>query len=198
MPEKSFSTKEAVSFGWGSMKKNFLFFLVFLIVTAVIQGIFTDERGLASVSSIFPLIGLLVSILINIASVKVSLDAASQKPLTLEGIKEALPQFLNFLILGVLYFLIIAAGFILLVIPGIIWAIQFSMAPYLVIDKKMAPKEALVESSRITRGKRWQLFLFNLVLLLIIIAGALVFGIGLFAALPTVMVADAFVYNKLK
>ncbi len=46
-------------------------------------------------------------------------------------------------------------------------------------------------------GAKWDLFLFGLLLGLINFVGALVFLIGLFATIPTTMVAYAYVYRHL-
>lgn len=195
MKEKDFEIKEAISFGWEQMKKNFMFFVVFLILTVLIQSIFSSMHGFNLGRSI---ISFIVSTLISLATTKIALDAANKKTVDFNGIRESLQYYFNFLVVTILVSVIAMAGFILLVVPGFIWATQYSMAPFLVIDKKMSPMEALRESSKITAGKKMQLFVFYFVLLLVVIAGALALGIGLFATVPTAFVASAFVYNKLK
>ncbi len=201
MGEKSFSIKEVISSGWGIMKKNFWFFVIFMIVAAILQGIDPSARKMPigdPATSIFVIIGLLLSTLVTLASAKISLDAANNKKLSLDSLKGTTTHYLSFLVLSILISLIVMAGLVLLVVPGVIWAIQFSMAPYLVIDKQMNPIDAMKESSRITKGKKWQLFLFGLTLIGMNLLGALALGIGLFATIPTSMVADALIYKKLK
>ena len=106
-------------------------------------------------------------------------------------------MFFKYLIGSILYGLIVFAGTILLIIPGIIWGIQFCFYDYFIIDKGLGPIEALKRSSAITRGVKWDLFVFSLILLGINLLGALCLLIGLFATIPTTMVAIAFVYRKL-
>lgn len=60
-------------------------------------------------------------------------------------------------------------GFIFMFIPGIVIAIAWSMAIYLLIDKEMNPMEAIAASNRITYGKKWVIF-FGMLLLGIILA----------------------------
>jgi uncharacterized membrane protein len=86
---------------------------------------------------------------------------------------------------------------ILLIIPAIIWGIKFRFFSYFIIDKGAGPIEALKRSSSITMGAKWDLFLFGLLLIGINILGFLALVIGLFATIPTSMVAIAFVYRKL-
>jgi uncharacterized membrane protein len=105
--------------------------------------------------------------------------------------------FFKYLIGDILYGLIIIGGLILLIIPGIIWAIQFQFFGYLIIDKGLGPIEALKKSSKITKGAKWDLFLLGILLVLINILGALALLVGLFATIPTTMIANAFVYRKL-
>ncbi len=57
--------------------------------------------------------------------------------------------------------------------------------------------EALKKSSAMTKGAKWDLFLFGLLIGCIALLGALALLIGLFAAFPTILIAKAFVYRKL-
>jgi len=57
-----------------------------------------------------------------------------------------------------LYSLIMLCGVILLIVPGIIWSIMFSMSPYAILEKKVNPIQTLRFSSRITSGHRNKLF----------------------------------------
>ena len=89
------------------------------------------------------------------------------------------------------------AGFILLIVPGIIWAIKYQFAQYLVIDKGYKPIEAIKKSGQITKDAKWSLLLLGLLSGLINVLGAIALVVGLFATVPTTMVAKAFVYRKL-
>jgi hypothetical protein len=51
-----------------------------------------------------------------------------------------------------LYGLIVTAGLVLLVIPGIIWGLTYIFAQYSVIDKKPGIKGSFIHSSSITYG----------------------------------------------
>ncbi len=57
--------------------------------------------------------------------------------------------------------------------------------------------EAFKESGRITEGSKWNLFFLALIFLLIVGIGALVLLVGLFVAIPIIIVAWAYVYKKL-
>ena len=99
--------------------------------------------------------------------------------------------------MGILYLLIVAGGFLLLIFPGIIWSIKFSYCYYFVIDKGLGPVEALRASSRTTMGVKWHLFGFGILCGMINALGFLCLIVGAFATFPTVMVASALVYRQL-
>jgi hypothetical protein len=82
-------------------------------------------------------------------------------------------------------------------IPIAILSIKFSLCFYFVVDKGLGPIKALKASSRATRGAILSLFVFGILCGLVNFLGALCFLIGLFATIPTVMVAIAFVYRQL-
>jgi hypothetical protein len=86
---------------------------------------------------------------------------------------------------------------VVIVILLITLSIKFSMWFYFVVDKRLGPVNALKASSRATMGAKFSLFVFGILCGLINILGMLCFLVGLFATIPTVMLAMAFVYRQL-
>jgi len=66
-----------------------------------------------------------------------------------------------------------------------------------IVDRNMGPVQALKASAHATTSAKWHLFLFGILLGLINLAGALCFFIGLFATIPTSLVAYAHTYRQL-
>ena len=93
--------------------------------------------------------------------------------------------------------LIVIGGTLLLIIPGIIWAVKFQFYGYFIVDEQAGPVEALIKSSMITEGAKWDLFIFGFCIGVINMLGALMLIVGLFATIPTTMVALAYVYRRL-
>jgi uncharacterized membrane protein len=91
----------------------------------------------------------------------------------------------------------VAAGFLLLIVPGVIFALKYSQTRFLIIDKHMKPMEAVRESARLTKGKRGKIFGFALLLLLINILGALALLVGLLFTIPLSLIATAVLYKSL-
>lgn len=69
-----------------------------------------------------------------------------------------------FVIALILYSIIVLLGTIALIIPGIILAIKFGMFMCVLVDKNVGVIESFRESSRITYGAKWRLFLLSLTL----------------------------------
>jgi len=67
----------------------------------------------------------------------------------------------GFLLLGVII------GMLFLIIPGYVIAISWSLAVYLLIDKKLNPMEALSASNKMTMGYKWAIFLSFFVLMIV-------------------------------
>jgi len=202
MTAEKFSISEAIHFGWNTMKSNLGFFiglLIFVFLFTSLSSIIAAKATEANIflGIIFYIADFSLSIIISIGLVKIALRFCDNEKGRFADLFSQYPLFPQYLVGSILYGLIVFAGTILLIIPGIIWGIQFCFYDYFIVDKGLGPIEALKRSSAITKGVKWDLFGFFLVLLGINLLGALCLLIGLFVTIPTTMVALAFVYRKL-
>lgn len=62
-----------------------------------------------------------------------------------------------FTLIGLMYLAIIPALFFMIV-PGIIISIGWSLAIYILLDKGVAPGEAMIQSNKATYGYKWTIF----------------------------------------
>ena len=206
MAEKKFSKKEAISFGWKATKKNLLFFICFLISTLVILGILqwiqnSEECSMYTIIFCFAISILvwLAEILVSMMTIKTGLRLCDAEKITVADIfKLSWSAVFNYIIASFLYGLIVVAGTILLIVPGIIWAIKYGFYGYLILDKGMGPIAAIKRSGAITKGSIWNLYLLFLLIALINMAGALAVLLGLFISIPITIIANAYVYRKLE
>jgi uncharacterized membrane protein len=90
--------------------------------------------------------------------------------------------------------LLVAAGSVALLIPGIIAAIATAYAPTLIADRHMGGVEAMAASFRITRGHWASLFALGLLCALVFAGGILALGIGALPALAISYAAFAHAY----
>ncbi len=203
MKGKRIPVSESIRFGWDTMRANLGFFILFLIIIYMIYmffGVFAAlfEKRLPTFALIFNLGSLFAGVVINIVAIKIALKFCDndKRPVS-EVISFSGSLFFKFLKGYFLYALIVFAGFLLLIVPGIIWGIKYQYIVYFIVDEEVGPIEALKKSAEITDGVKWQLFGFFFLLGLINMAGAMFFLIGLFATVPTSIVAMAYMFRKL-
>jgi len=205
MDEKTFSIGDAVGFGWETTKNNLGFLilavLILWIVSAIpggLQSPFYMSRGAAAVAGIiFSLLSIVVGVFVNMAQIRIGLRFCSGETADFEDLYNEYPKFVDMLIGMILYGLIILAGFILLIIPGIYWAIRYHYVGYLIIDQNMKPVAALKRSGELTRGVWWHLLGFWIVMWALTMLGIILCCVGLLFTTPIVIIATAYVYRTL-
>lgn len=93
---------------------------------------------------------------VNLAGIKTVAGAVEgkNKPLK-EVLKASFKLLWPFSLLSILVGLIQFGGFILLVIPGIIFMVWFGFAKFIFVNENIGIKESVKESKRIVAGKFW-------------------------------------------
>ena len=197
----TFSISEALAFGWETFKKNVFFLIILVLIMAVanfgvsmVLGVLGDSAPAVILSNI---VSYVITVLVSLGATKIFIDLVDGKKPSYESLYNQFPLIINFFITQVLAGLAIFAGLLLLIIPGIYLAVKLSFASYLVIDKKLGPIDALKQSYEITKGNWWNIVFLGVVSGLITLAGALALLVGLFVAVPVVMLAYAYTYRKL-
>jgi len=215
MALQKFSKGEAIRFGWNTMKSNLGFFVTLLAIVLIVTGLvyyssisimssirrsvyFPNYYFVTILSYCFTIVQWFLYIIIEMCLIRVAIRFCDNEAGEFTDLFRCAPMFLKYVFGMILYRLICVLGTLLLIIPGIIWSIKFQFFGYFIVDKGCGPIEALKSSSMITRGAKWDLFLFNILLILINLAGVLCLLVGLFATIPTAVVALAFVYRKLQ
>jgi uncharacterized membrane protein len=82
-------------------------------------------------------------------------------------------------------------------VPGIIFMLMFMFTTFIVIERELGPIDAMKESRRITRGHKWQLLGFLLLLVLINLLGLLALVVGMLVSIPVSSLAFAHAYRLL-
>ena len=197
---QAFSYGEVIRFGWEKTKQHIKFLALVLLGVWVIQfifGFFQNQIDFWLVDLILGIGGWLVNLVVSLALLTIALKITDGGTPGTADLTVKLPLFKNYLVGSIYYGLIVLGGMLLLVIPGIIWAIQYQFYPYAIVDKGASPKEALAMSKQMTMGRRWRLFLFGSILGLLNLGGALLFGVGLLVTVPISMIGMAYLYRKL-
>lgn len=200
----TFSIGESLTFGWETLKKRPLMiigaFAVAFIVSTVISTLLDPGKDAPLTLMTFLMgaasfiVGLMVELGLTTFSLRAhdSVETVQINDLWNPG------AFFRYVIGQVAVGLIVIVGLILLIVPGIIFALMFLFTSYLIVDKHMKPFDAIKESMRITKGHKWQLFLFVLTIIGINILGLLALAIGLLVSIPVSMLAVVHVYRKIE
>lgn len=198
---QKFNVKEALLFGWHTYKKNWKFFFILFLM---VWGAYAILSWIVNAASdVFPLLGAVAQLVvwaaesvIGIGLVKIAIDFVTNKTPDYKDMYRHYALFWNYIAGSILYGLIVLGGLILLIIPGIYFAIKYYFVIFLVVDKRLGPIEALKKSAKITQGSNTKIFLLGLALFVINCVGFLTL-IGLLVTVPITLLTTAFVYKKL-
>jgi uncharacterized membrane protein len=128
---------------------------------------------------------------------RMALKLVDGQPISTSDFLKGHGDFLVFLLAWVLYTLVVGAGLLLLIVPGLMWAVRYGLYGFVVVDQHAEPVEALKRSAVLTEGVRWEVFAFGLAAIGVNILGAIALGVGLFVTIPLTAVAAAKVYRVL-
>ena len=200
MPEPSVSG--VFGHGWEILKKNFPELLLLLLIQMLLSAplgfmnaVFNMPFAGTFTSGLFNLVyGVLVLMPVSYGASWVFLKAARGEPFKVQDIFFAYQSFGNILVANILVSLIVVAGFIMLIVPGIIFACKLSFVPYLVMDEKMDATEAIKKSWHMTKGYTGTIFLMGLSSFFIGLGGLICFIVGIFPAAIWISLAFASVY----
>jgi uncharacterized membrane protein len=87
-------------------------------------------------------------------------------------------------------------GYLLCVLPGIVFAIFSFFTIYFVVDKGSDPVAAIGSSFSLVGGNFGNALLTGLLAALVLLAGALLCLVGLLAAVPIVSLAGAYAFRR--
>ena len=201
-----FSTGSAIRFGWETFKKRPWFFVgstvVILLASGLIDAFTSAIDGAVGGSADQPsLVGGVLNLglgtLLGMGATAFYL-AAQDNPETVDLSALWHPRpFWKYLGASILLALAVAIGFVLLIVPGIILALMFMFTTFVVIERELGPIDAMSESHRLTRGHKWRLFGFVLLLVLINVLGVLALVVGLLVSIPVSTLAVVHAYRVL-
>lgn len=164
---KHFSFGEILEFGYHKWKTVLPWMaLIFLLyaLSNILQGILVDSTKTQTIwSFLLSVVFYVISLILSLGLIRVGLDATENKKPNFKSIYNQYHNIISYFVFSLLYGIMIIAGFVLLIVPGIILSVMFSFGPYIIVDQKVGPITALKESYRITKGAKWNIFVFNLI-----------------------------------
>ena len=187
---------------WALFKKN-LNVVVMLIgvyfAYYIAQYVSTYLFGNTQIAFIMSLVFIVISLILQLGSYNLMLKLVDGKNPQIKDLyqyPDMLMKIIRNIIAGILVGLIVAGGFILLIIPGIYLAIRLMFYTYYIVDKDAGIIDSIKMSWNLTKGGVINLFLLSVLFFIVNILGLIAFGIGLAVTLPLTFLATALLYRK--
>ena len=192
---------------WG--KPILIFFIINLLSGGVAIGaninINKENFGpefiaiVTAIGTISGMIALVITGPFSLSRKKVALSISRDNEYETKDAFFGFYNFLSSLLLHVLTSLFILLWTLLLIIPGIIKALSYSMSFFILHDHPdMDANDAIKESMRIMEGHKWELFKLNLSFIGWILLSILTLGILFLWISPYIEVANAEFYETIK
>ncbi len=186
---------------WDVFKKEWIVVYAVQLLPLAVAFIYnilmsTAEEG-SVLSMVWALAYLVIQFVVSMGLIKAYLEITRGKKVNMETFSSVTPKILKFIAAQFLMMFIILGGFLLFVIPGIIFSIKFMFTPYLIVDKDMGPIEALKASAKMTDGVKWDIFGFMAATVVLMYSGALALLVGLIITIPVGTLAYVILYERL-
>ena len=147
--------------------------------------------------TVYNLFFLITSSFVWLAIIRATLAITYGRPV---DVKEMLStdQLGQYIIGAILVGIGTAIGFLLCIIPGIIFMFMTIFWGYFLVDKKLSPVESIKASIALVNKNVGTLIGFFIACIGAYILGAIVCGIGLLVAIPVVVLSSGYMYRKLQ
>jgi uncharacterized membrane protein len=144
-------------------------------------------------------IGLLIGGPLALGAAMFSLNISRGRDARLEQLFDGFKFFSKSLVTYLLMLLYVILWMLLLIIPGIIAALSYSMSFYILADdQSLRPQEVLELSKKMMYGYKWKLFGLCMLFLLLALLCILTLGIGFLWLIPYANVTMAKFYEDIK
>lgn len=146
---------------------------------------------------IISIVALMVQLFIALGFTKIMLYLVDGRPVEVNDLINNGALFLNYTVAYFIFFIAVAIGLVLFIVPGIYLAIRLQFYPYYIIEEQAPSFIALQKSWQATGGFILELVLFGACMLCINFVGALLLGIGVIVTYPITTMATAVIFRGL-
>lgn len=198
MAIERFSNVAALQFAWNTFRTHLGPLLTLggaSLMLAMLSQALGRHGGMEFILGL--VIQLLQSALILVL-LRVSLRLHDGEPVELTEPKPLLVGFWSFLLTLLVFWLAVALGFALLVIPGVLLGLAFGFAPLISAEGEKDLAAAFRQSNRLAHGARWQLFGLWLMLAGLNLLGVLALGVGIVVTIPLSALCFVYAYRALQ
>lgn len=180
---------------WVFLSAIFLFSLLLPLIPQLLQMMLPENATFSRL--LIGLIHLFLMVVATMGFLAITIKVARQEESSWSDFFQVVPLFPSFLWGQILFYLSIIGGLLLLIIPGIVWGIKFSLWPYFVLDRHYSGFESLKASGRVVYGVKWDIFMLWIATCLLNLLGGLLLGVGLLVTVPVTLISWALVYLQL-
>ncbi len=209
MSDRIFDPMQPIRFGWNTFRDNLQYFVILMIIVGVLYNIpglifiaaFSLDVEIAQSASpemllliILPMaiVSMIIYMVLELGLQQIALSFHDGKTSNFKSLFKGYPLLLNYLIASIIYGLMVIAGLVLLIIPGIYLGLKYQFYGYAIADKGLGPIDALKESGKMTEGAKQNLLIFWLTLYCGIIVIMLIIAVFIGAPLGiiTAMISE--------
>jgi uncharacterized membrane protein len=126
----------------------------------------------------------LITLFLTLGGLQISLNVVSGKPFSVGMLFGQGDKMVRAFFAQILFAIMVVAGLILLIVPGIYLALRYGQFMTAIVDKDMGIMDSFKYSSQLTENNRLNLLVIWLFSILIFIAGCLALIVGLLFAYP--------------
>ena len=183
------NAKQFRSLAWESINGKWNSLALIALIYSVITGALSST-GIGTI---------LVSGPFSVALSMISLRVIRREEFELQNLFDGFKNFMNTFLLGLVNSIFIALWTLLLIVPGIIKSLAYSMSYYVMAENpEISQEDARNASIKMMDGNKMRLFCLNLSFIGWYILSALTCGILLFWVLPYHQAATAAFYEEIK
>lgn len=206
---KKFIIRDALMYGWEVFKKDLGFIIaVFAIMFGLnvafsfISPVYYNFENPSSMEmnwTMFAIILILlgISVIIDAGITKIALNYTYNEQSNIGDLFSNARFAPRIFLAGIIYAIVVFAGIILLVVPGIILAIKLSQFKFFIVDKDMGIIDSFKLSWEVTKDAKLDLFLYGLALVGLSILAIIPLFLGFIVLVPVTWLAQAFIYREL-
>lgn len=200
--KKTFNVTQVLKDSWKLFLANKKFYLKTVLIfglIAVVADMLSEDKSGRLVDVVLSLISTVAYWYGTIILMKASLAVTSGKPITEETSRLSWSVVFSLLAGSILVGIGSFIGFILLVIPGVIFALRASLTQYIILDQNEKAVAAIKKSLALTKGYFWSFF--RLVIAFVVLGMISVFpliGLGFIVLIPVSTLALSLIYRKLQ
>jgi hypothetical protein len=197
--QPSFRIGDAISFGWLGFKLNVAILLLVLVVIFGINAgfaIITTSANSGLAGFLISLASWVVSVVVGMGILRIALKITDGTTPEIADLFVFDINFVAYVVASILVTIAVLLGLVFFIIPGIMIALAWGFYGWPIVDRGALVGESINVSANITRGHRWHLLGFFVVLGLFNLLGVITI-FGWLVTVPISIIATAYVYRRL-